>query len=246
VQGIIELAGVTKRFDRTVVLRGVDLTIAAREVTAVIGPSGSGKSTLLELVNGLLLPDEGTVRVFGEPVPVQARDLNRFRRRIGYAVQGTGLFPHLRVARNIGLLGELEGWSPARVDTRMTELMQLMGLDAELAQRYPGQLSGGQQQRVGICRAMFLHPEILLLDEPFSGLDPSMRAEVHARVSRLVAAEPVTVVIVTHDMQEARRLAERIVVVEAGRVLQSGSFEEIGARPINARVAGLLDGSHAV
>jgi osmoprotectant transport system ATP-binding protein len=244
VHAIIELEGVTKRFDGTVVLHGIDLAIAAREVTALVGPSGSGKSTVLELVNGLLLPDEGTVCVFGEPVPM--RELNRFRRRIGYAVQGTGLFPHMRVARNIGLLGQLEGWSPARIDARIAELMRMMGLDAALARRYPPQLSGGEQQRVGICRAMFLRPEILLLDEPFSGLDPSMRAEVHARLARLVAAEPVTVVIVTHDMQEARRLASRVVVLENGRVLQSGSLEEIDTRPASARVAELVDGAHAL
>jgi osmoprotectant transport system ATP-binding protein len=244
VPGIIELEEVTKRFDGRVVLHGIDLMIAPREVTALIGPSGSGKSTLLELVNGLLLPDAGRVSVFGAPVPLH--DLNRFRRRIGYAVQGTGLFPHMRVARNIGLLGELEGWSRARVDARIVELMRMMGLGEELAQRYPAQLSGGEQQRVGICRAMFLRPEILLLDEPFSGLDPSMRAEVHARLLRLVAAEPVTVVIVTHDLQEARRLASRIVVLEDGSVLQSGSLEEIDASPGSARVAELLDGTHAV
>lgn len=242
--GIIEFAGVEKRFDRTVVLREVDLTIPRSEITALVGPSGGGKSTLLELVNGLLRPDAGSVRVFGAPIPPEGPMLNRFRRRIGYAVQGTGLFPHLRVARNIALLGELEGWSRQRIDDRVAELMDMMGLEAALAGRYPLHLSGGQRQRVGICRAMFLGPEILLLDEPFSGVDPFMRAEVHDRVRNLVAAEPVTVVLVTHDMQEARRLASRLVVLEAGRVLQTGRSADIQAHPQSARIAELLEQAH--
>jgi osmoprotectant transport system ATP-binding protein len=241
VNGIIELAGVAKRFGRTTVFEGLDLAIPADEITAVIGPSGSGKSTLLELVNGLLRPDTGTVRVFGEPVPVEPKELNRFRRRIGYAVQGTGLFPHLKVARNIALLGELEGWSRERIGARVAELMAMTGLDEQLAERYPTQLSGGQQQRVGICRAMFLYPKILLLDEPFSGIDPFMRAEVHAHVLTLVRAEPVTVVLVTHDMREARRLATRLVVLDAGAVLQSGTVREVEAHPAAPSVARLLE-----
>ncbi|HEU4619531.1 MAG TPA: ABC transporter ATP-binding protein [Gammaproteobacteria bacterium] len=236
--GIIELTAVTKKFGDRAVLRDVDLAVPSGEVTVLVGPSGSGKSTLLELVNGLATPDSGTVCVFGEPVPLESPI--RFRRRIGYAVQGAGLFPHMRASRNIGLLGELEGWSRARIDARVRELMSLMGLEPELAERFPPQLSGGQQQRVGICRAMFLRPDILLLDEPFSGLDPSMRAEMHGHLAELVRAEPVTVVLVTHDMQEARRLASLLVVIEAGRVLQTGNFEEVCAFPASARVAELL------
>jgi osmoprotectant transport system ATP-binding protein len=239
VNGIIDLEGVEKRFGQTVVFSGLDLSIPSGEITAVIGPSGSGKSTLLELVNGLLRPEAGTVRVFGAPVPTEG--VSRFRRRIGYAVQGIGLFPHLKVAQNIALLGKIEGWSRARREARVAELMAMTGLGPELAGRYPPQLSGGQQQRVGICRAMFLRPDVLLLDEPFSGIDPSMRAEVHAHVLDLVRAEPVTVVLVTHDMREARRLASRLVVLEAGQVLQSGSAAEVAARPATESVARLLE-----
>ena len=169
--GIVEFQHVTKRYAETIALDNLDLAIRTRAVTAIVGASGSGKSTLLQLINGLILPDIGNVRVFGDPLPSADR-LSKLRRRIGYAVQGTGLFPHLRVADNISLLGKLQKWEPTKIGDRVSELMAFMDLDADLAFRYPHELSGGQQQRVGICRAMFLRPEILLLDEPFSGIDP--------------------------------------------------------------------------
>jgi osmoprotectant transport system ATP-binding protein len=239
VQGIIEFDGVGKRYDRSWVIEALDLTLSDRCITALVGKSGSGKSTLLQMVNGLILPDRGTVRVFGEPVP--ASGLARFRRRIGYAVQGTGLFPHLRVENNIGLLGRLEDWPRGRISERVDELMALMGLAPSLRQRYPHQLSGGQQQRVGICRAMFLRPDILLLDEPFSGVDPVAREEIHTRFRELMSSEPATVLLVTHDVAEALRLAAQIVVLDAGRVLQSGTLEEVRRRPAGPAVAKLFD-----
>ncbi len=240
--GIIELQAVTKRYADTAVLEDLSLSVPPRVVTAVIGESGSGKSTLLQLINGLVLPDAGAVSVFGEPLP--RADLSRFRRRIGYAVQGTGLFPHMRVAQNIGLLGALEGWSPAEIGARTAELMTLMDLASELTSRYPYQLSGGQQQRVGICRAMFLRPEILLLDEPFSGVDPLTRREIHARFLELLAAEPATVILVTHDIAEAKRLASELVIVHEGRLLQTGATAEVVNSPANAYVARLFEGRH--
>jgi osmoprotectant transport system ATP-binding protein len=243
VHGIIEFDNVAKTFGTTAVLEGLCLEVAPGRTTALIGESGSGKSTLLQLINGLLEADSGMVRVFGAPVPAAER--SRFRRRIGYAVQGTGLFPHLRTAANIGLLGRLEGWPPARVAARVAELMTLMDLDPSLEGRYPHELSGGQQQRVGICRAMLLAPEILLLDEPFSGVDPLTRTDIHERFKALMAAEPATVLLVTHDIQEAARLATDLVVLAEGRVRQSGTVENVVAHPCDADVARLFEPLHA-
>ena len=239
---IIEFLGVSKRFGDVSVFDRLDLAISTGRVTALVGASGSGKSTLLQLINGVLVPDVGRVEVFGGPVP--AVSLSAFRRRIGYAVQGTGLFPHLRIDANIGLLGRLEGWSEWRLAERIDELMALMGLEPGLGRRYPHELSGGQQQRAGICRAMLLRPEILLLDEPFSGVDPLTRDEIHERFGELMVAEPATVVLVTHDLHEAMRLASELVVLDAGRVLQADGVQEVLERPANEAVARLFEGVH--
>lgn len=218
--GIIEFRAVDKLYGKTEVFRNLDLDVRRGVTTALVGESGSGKSTLLQLVNGLQKPDAGEVRVFGEPVP--RSDLALFRRRIGYAVQGTGLFPHMRVSRNINLLGELAGWANEAIASRISELMTLMALSETLRQRYPHELSGGQQQRVGICRAMFLKPEILLLDEPFSGVDPLTRSEIHERFLELMSVEPVSVVLVTHDMEEAAQLGDELVIIRKGGVVRQG------------------------
>jgi osmoprotectant transport system ATP-binding protein len=236
---IVQFAGVSKRYAESCVFDGIDLDLARNTTTAIVGESGSGKSTLLQMINGMIQPDRGTVRVFGEPVPDEG--LSRFRRRIGYAVQGTGLFPHMRVGRNIGLLGEVEKWGKAALDRRVDELMELMGLDVDLAERFPYQLSGGQQQRAGICRAMLLRPEILLLDEPFSGVDPLTRREIHGRFIALMQHEPATVLLVTHDMSEALRLASHLVILGRGRVLQTGSSEELLSSPADEHVARLFE-----
>ena len=241
---IIEFLDVSKRFGDVAVFEHLDLAIGTGRVTALVGASGSGKSTLLQMINGVLVPDDGRVEVFGDPVPDTRH--SAFRRRIGYAVQGTGLFPHLRIDANIGLLGKLERWSALELDGRIDELMALMDLDPELRDRYPHELSGGQQQRVGICRAMLLRPEILLLDEPFSGVDPLTRDEIHERFGELMRAEPATVVLVTHDMHEAVRLASELVVLEAGRVLQAGGVDEVVEQPANAAVARLVERVHDV
>ncbi len=236
---IIEFLGVSKRFGSVSVFDRLDLAISTGRTTALVGASGSGKSTLLQMINGVLVPDDGRVEVFGSPLP-ESR-LAAFRRRIGYAVQGTGLFPHLRIDANIGLLGKLEGWSDAKLADRIVELTELMGLAPELTRRYPHELSGGQQQRVGICRAMLLRPEILLLDEPFSGVDPLTRDEIHERFAELMRAEPVTVVLVTHDLHEAMRLASELVVLDGGRVLQADAVQEVVERPATEGVARLFE-----
>ena len=236
--GIIEFQAVTKHFGETEVFQDLNLAIHQDITTALVGESGSGKSTLLQLINGLEKPDSGTIKAFGHPLP--RVEFAGFRRRIGYAVQGTGLFPHMRVSRNISLLGELEGWPSEEIEARTDELMALMALDRSLKHRYPFQLSGGQQQRVGICRAMFLKPEILLLDEPFSGVDPLTRSDIHDRFLKLMGAESVTVVLVTHDIEEALYLATELIIVRQGKIIHNGPADQAANHPGDEYVAKLL------
>lgn len=219
---------VSKAFGTTRALDDVSLSFPTGEVTAIIGPSGCGKSTLLRLCNALERPDNGTVSVFGEPVDYGA--LPQLRRRIGYAVQGNGLFPHLSVEGNISLLAELEGWSTDETAARVRELLTLCHVDEALLERYPHQLSGGQQQRVGLCRAMMLRPELLLLDEPFAAIDPLTRRDIHAQLLTLLSAEPRTVLLVTHDMREALRLADHIVVMRDGKVIVNETRDALVVR----------------
>lgn len=221
----LSLHTVSANFGDHAVLRAIDLSFAAGVVTAVVGASGCGKSTLLKLCNGLLRPASGEVRAFAEPLDYER--LPQLRRRMGYAVQGTGLFPHLRARDNIVLAARLAHWSDEEIDTRIAELVQLMHLDAALLERYPHQLSGGQQQRVGLSRAMMLRPEVLLLDEPFAAIDPITREDIHQQLLELLAAEPRTVLLVTHDMREAMRLASRIVVLREGQVAIDASVAQL-------------------
>ncbi|MCO6441616.1 MAG: ATP-binding cassette domain-containing protein [Nitrococcus mobilis] len=228
-----------KRFAGQPLFQGLDLALPPQCITAVVGASGCGKSTLLQLINGLLRPDAGEVRLFGQPLDYC--NLPRLRRRIGYAVQQIGLFPHLTVRDNIAILAEREGWPRSRLRARIEQLLRMMDLAPALLGRYPHEISGGQAQRVGLCRAMMLEPPLLLLDEAFSAVDPITRAEVHARFQALQRAEPRTVVLVTHDVGEAMRLADYLVVMAPGQVLQTGTPQRIRARPADARVARLLE-----
>ena len=240
---IIELHGISKRYGETEVLSGLDLAIRADVVTAIVGASGSGKSTLLQIINGLVRPEQGHVAVFGEPLP--ETNLFATRRRIGYAVQGTALFPHLSIERNMGLVAQVEGWSQERISARALELMALMNLEPAMRSRYPHELSGGQQQRAGICRAMFLKPDILLLDEPFSGVDSLTKGEIHDRLAALLAVEPTTVLLVTHDIGEALMAAADLVIMRDGRAEQYGPVAEVVATPASNYVKALLGQDHA-
>ena len=221
--------GVTKRYGGQTVLANVTLDLRLSRTTAIVGESGSGKSTLLQLINGLVRPDEGSVTVLGERV-VEATLLS-LRRRIGYAVQGSALFPHLTVHDNVTLLARLLDWPVARRQARLDRLMELMELEPALAGRYPHELSGGQQQRVSLCRAMMLEPPLLLLDEPFSAVDPITRVGIHDHFKRLAESEPVTVVLVTHDLREAVDLASELVILRAGALAQIGPVPEVLAAP---------------
>ena len=215
----LRIDSASKHYGDAVALDNVCLAFPDGVITAVIGPSGCGKSTLLKLCNGLIRPDQGQVSLFGEGIDYH--NLPPLRRRMGYAVQGTGLFPHLTARQNIELLARLERWSPEDIRVRSEQLMALTRLEPEQMDRYPHQLSGGQQQRVGLCRAMMLRPEVLLLDEPFAAIDPITREEIQRQLLELHQAEPTTGVLVTHDMGEALILAEHIVIMSGGRVLRS-------------------------
>jgi len=198
-------------------LDALSLAVEEGETLAVIGRSGSGKTTALKLVNALLMPTAGEVRVAGRATT--AWDAIRLRRRTGYVIQEMGLFPHLTVARNVGLVPELEGWPPERIGKRVEELLALVGLPAaEFAGRYPHQLSGGQRQRVGVARALAADPPLLLLDEPFGALDPITRAELQREFRALQARLRKTAIFVTHDMREAALVGDRIAVVAGGRL----------------------------
>ncbi|MDQ7054123.1 MAG: ABC transporter ATP-binding protein [candidate division KSB1 bacterium] len=235
---IIEFKNVSRRYGAVYALKAFDYSFRESEITAVVGRSGSGKSTLLQLINGLIRPSDGQVSVFGQPIDYDR--VMALRRKIGYAVQGTGLFPHLTVAENIGLPARLVGWPESRRRQRVCELMELVSLPAEFHSRYPHELSGGQQQRVGLCRAMMLDPDILLFDEPFGALDPITRSDLHQEVLRLQALQPRTIVLVTHDMREAFKLATELLILEDGQLVQAGRRETILQHPATPFIRNLI------
>jgi osmoprotectant transport system ATP-binding protein len=201
----------------TQILSGLNLQVEKGETLVLLGRSGSGKTTTLKLVNRLLSPTSGEVRVKG--VPNAESDVIRLRRGIGYVIQDVGLFPHFTVQRNIGLVPKIEGWPQDRIRARVVELLQVVGLGPEMATRYPHQLSGGQRQRVGVARALAADPEVLLMDEPFGALDPLTRDELQREFFLLQQRLHKTVVFVTHDLREALRLGSRIALMEAGRLV---------------------------
>jgi osmoprotectant transport system ATP-binding protein len=200
----------------TRVLDGFTLTIERGEVVAIVGRSGAGKTTVLRLVNRLLDPDSGSVLVDGR----NTRDWDpiRLRRSVGYVIQDVGLFPHMTVGGNIGVVPRLEGWDPERIAARVGELVELVGLPAGYAGRWPAELSGGERQRVGVARALAADPPLLLMDEPFGALDPVTRAELHDEFRRIQSRVRKTVLLVTHDMAEAMALGDRLGVIADGQL----------------------------
>jgi osmoprotectant transport system ATP-binding protein len=199
------------------VLDGFSLNIHAGETLALVGRSGMGKSTILKLINRLLLPDAGAVRVEGRATAEW--DAIQLRRRVGYVLQEVGLFPHLTIAENIGIVPRLEAWPAERINKRVNELLALVGLEpGQFRERFPRELSGGQRQRVGVARALAADPPVLLMDEPFGALDPLTRAEMHREFHRIQDQVRKTIVCVTHDMGEAFALADRIGVLAGGKL----------------------------
>ena len=230
---------VSKSFGALKVFEDLSLTLPTDQITAIVGTSGSGKTTLLQMINGLERPDQGEVEVLGRPVPYE--NLESYRRGIGYAVQGAGLFPHLTAEQNVTLVAKLVGWSEAKRRSRFLDLLKTVDLEEDVASRLPRQLSGGQQQRLGICRALMLQPTILLLDEPFSAVDPITRLGLYESFEQARQAYPSTTVLVTHDLREARRLAEFMVILDAGEVVQSGVPWEVLANPATPYAERLIE-----
>jgi osmoprotectant transport system ATP-binding protein len=209
-------------------VENISFSVGAGETLVLLGRSGAGKSTTLKLINRLLEPTAGLVLVSGSAAASQ--DVTRLRRRIGYVIQEVGLFPHLTVARNVGLLPRLERWPEARVTQRVRELLALVGLDpGAYAERYPHQLSGGQRQRVGVARALAIDPPLLLLDEPFGALDPITRVEMQREFGALERRLGKAMVLVTHDVREALLLGTRIGLLEGGRLVYLGTPAEFRA-----------------
>jgi len=213
-------------------LSDISLKLKAGSTTALLGRSGSGKTTLLRTVNGLVVPTGGRVLVGGQDVA--AADVNELRRSIGYVIQETGLFPHMRVGRNVGMSLELAGKPKAERDVRASEMLKLVGLPEDLAGRYPWQLSGGQRQRVGLARALAGEPGVLLMDEPFGALDPLTRAEMQDMLKELLVRVGKTTLIVTHDLQEALYLADRIVFVDGGLIVADLAAGEVMGSELEA------------
>ena len=235
----LRLAEVTKRYGASAAVDRIDLTFASGKTTALLGPSGCGKSTVLRLLVALVTPEGGTISVDGRPLP--AHDIEALRQRIGYVIQDGGLFPHLTAAENVTLMARYLRWDPARTAKRLDELTALTRFPADALTRYPNELSGGQAQRVAIMRALLLDPEVLLLDEPLSALDPLVRTELRDDLRAIFRSLAKTVIVVTHDVGEAAHLADVVVLMRAGRVVQQGPFATLAAAPADPFVTASSD-----
>ncbi|SHG45078.1 ABC transporter ATP-binding protein [Streptoalloteichus hindustanus] len=237
---MIEFRAVTKRFDDgTVAVDNLDLSVAAGTITVFVGPSGCGKTTSLRMVNRMVEPSSGTILVDG--VDVRGVNPAQLRRGIGYVIQQAGLFPHRTVLDNVATVPLLSGWTRRRARARAAELLELVGLPAELGARYPVQLSGGQQQRVGVARALAADPPVLLMDEPFSAVDPVVREGLQDELLRLQAELDKTIVFVTHDIDEAVKVGERVAVFrQGGRLVQYAGPDELLARPADDFVSSFV------
>jgi len=231
----LRLSKVTKRYAGNAAVDGIDLTFASGKTTALLGPSGCGKSTVLRLLVALVTPDAGEITVDGRALP--AHDVEALRRRVGYVIQDGGLFPHLTAAENVTLMARYLRWDPARAAKRLDELARF---PADGLARYPNELSGGQVQRVAIMRALLLDPEVLLLDEPLSALDPLVRTELRDDLRAIFRSLGKTVIIVTHDVGEAAHLADVVVLMRAGRVVQQGPFATLASAPADPFVTAFL------
>jgi len=225
----IEIENLSKSYSGVVALDVDRLVVAPRSTLALIGPSGCGKSTLLKLVVGLLSPDRGRISIGGTPMTRETR--RALQLRMGYVIQEGGLFPHLTAAENTALVARDLGWPEDRIAARIGELLELTQIPRDLLGRFPNQLSGGQRQRIALMRALMLDPEVLLLDEPFTALDPMIRSDLQQELREVFGRLRKTVLFVTHDMAEAAYIAGEMAIMRSGRILQRGTFRELARNP---------------
>ncbi len=225
----IEIEHLSKSYAGVLALDVDRLVLAPRSTLALIGPSGCGKSTLLRLTVGLLSPDRGRISIGGTPMTPESR--RGLQLRMGYVIQEGGLFPHLTAAENVALVARDQGWSSTKIAARTDELLELTQIPGDLLGRYPVQLSGGQRQRIALMRALMLDPEVLLLDEPFTALDPMIRTDLQRELKGIFERLRKTVLFVTHDMAEAAFIADEMAILRGGRVLQRGSFRDLVRGP---------------
>ena len=236
---MIEIDRISKIYDGKAAVDSVSMTVETGTITVIVGTSGSGKTTLLRMINRLVEPTSGEVRINGEPTTGLKPHI--LRRCIGYTIQGHGLFPHHTVARNIAAVPKLLNWPKDRIDARVDELLSLFAMDPALFRdRFPAELSGGQQQRVGVARALASRPDLMLMDEPFGALDPIIRGQAQDDLRRIQQSLGSTIMLVTHDIEEAIRLADRIAVMDAGKLVQYAPPAEIIAKPATDFVANMM------
>jgi osmoprotectant transport system ATP-binding protein len=237
----VELIGISHAYKGKQALQNLSVRFEEKKITTIIGRSGSGKSTLLQIINGLIKPSTGKAIIDGNPL-VNSR-MEEARWKMGYAVQGVGLFPHLTIYENISLPGKMVNQPTVLREKRVGELMELLSLSSSYRKKYPYELSGGEQQRVGIGRALFLDPPLLLMDEPFGSLDPLTRYDMQQEVLKLQSITPRTILLVTHDMREASKLADFILVLDKGMVIQFDKKESVLENPANDTVKQLIEAS---
>lgn len=236
---MIEITHITKEYDGVKAVDDVSMTVETGSVTVIVGTSGSGKTTLLRMINRLEEPTSGEVRING--ASTLSEEPHILRRRIGYAIQGHGLFPHHTVARNIGAVPQLLKWPADKIRSRVDELLDLFSMEPDqFRDRYPAELSGGQQQRVGVARALASRPDLLLMDEPFGALDPIIRTRAQDDLRRIQQRLGSTIMLVTHDMEEAIRLGDRVAVMDAGKLVQYGTPAEVITTPATRFVADMV------
>jgi osmoprotectant transport system ATP-binding protein len=241
---VIKLSSVSKKFGTTVALHETNLDVSAGETTVLIGPSGCGKSTILRLIIGLLEPSSGTIEIDGDRLT--PTNILSLRRRIGYVIQEGGLFAHLTARQNILLMAKHLKQPAERMETRLHELCELTHFPEDGLSHYPVELSGGQRQRVSLMRALMLQPSVLLLDEPLGALDPMVRARLQDELKEIFHRLQQTIVMVTHDMAEAGFFADCIVLLNEGRIVQSGTFDDLRTRPATEFAREFLRAQRAV
>lgn len=229
---MLDLESVTKSFRDTTAIESVDLSVGTGTVTVLIGPSGCGKSTTLRAIMGLIEIDEGRIEFDNQRLdPSNRNQLLSIRRRMGYVIQGGGLFPHLTARDNVTLMAREVGWSSTRINERLSDLVDLTHFPEDGLDRYPAQLSGGQKQRVSLMRALMLDPDVLLMDEPLGALDPMIRVELQDELSDIFERLEKTVLMVTHNLDEAVYFADEIILMKQGRIVQSGTIDDFLDNP---------------